>query len=259
VAPRVLVADHEPEVAEMVRQYLERASLSVTVAASPGAAVRALAGRACDVFVIDLMMPGLEVRALRRALTSAVPVVFLLERQTARPHGLNSPSVARRWLIRPFSPRALVEAVTELLRAAPGEPGGRSEQTPPAAAAPDAAAERDIRQVIVAGRPVTLTRTEHCLLAALAAQPGRVLTRQCLIAALESDRGKAPSPRAVDVYVSQLRVKLGPDTIRTIRGVGYILDTSALGNILDTSALGNAEVLQRQTPGGVPGARSAGV
>jgi DNA-binding response OmpR family regulator len=228
MAPRVLVADHEPEVAEMVRQYLERAGLRVTVAASPGTAVRALADRTCDVFVIDLMMPGLEVRALRRALTSAVPVVFLLERQTARPHGLNSPPAARRWLIRPFSPRALVEAVAELLRAAPGEPDGRSGETPPPAApvpaVPDAAAERDTRQVLVAGRPVTLTRTEYCLLAALAAHPGRVLTRQRLLAALESDRGKAPSPRAVDVYVSQLRVKLGPDTIRTIRGVGYILN-----------------------------------
>jgi DNA-binding response OmpR family regulator len=212
VAPRVLVADHEPEVAEMVRQYLERAALRVTVAASPGAAVRALAGRAFDVFVIDLMMPGLEVRALRRALTSAVPVVFLLERQTARPHGLNSPPPARRWLIRPFSPRELVEAVTELLPPAP------------VSAAPDAAAGQDTRQVAVAGRPITLTRTEQCLLAALAAHPGRVLTRQRLIAALGSDRGKAPSPRAVDVYVCQLRVKLGSDAIRTIRGVGYILD-----------------------------------
>jgi two-component system, OmpR family, response regulator ResD len=207
VVPRVLAADHEPEVAEMVRRYLERAGLCVTVAAGPCAAVSALADRASDVFVIDLMMPGLEVRGLRRALTSAVPVVFLLERQAARPHGLNSPPAARRWLTRPFSPRALVEAVTELLPSAPVS----------------AAPERGTRQILVAGRLITLTRTEHCLLATLAAYPGRVLTRQHLIAALRSDRGKAPSPRAVDVYVSQLRVKLGPDAIRTIRGVGYIL------------------------------------
>jgi DNA-binding response OmpR family regulator len=240
----VLVADHEPEVAEMVRQYLERAALRATVAASPGAAVRAVADRAFDVFVIDLMMPGLEIRALRRALTSAVPVVFLLERQTARPHGLNSPPDSRRWLVRPFSPRALVEAVTELLGAAPAAPA-----PPPVPAG-------------LAGRLVTLTRTEHCLFAALAAHPGRVLTRQRLTAALKSDRGKAPSPRAVDVYISQLRVKLGPDAIRTIRGVGYILDHAVLDHALDlviASADGNAEVLRRQTPGGAPRARSTGV
>jgi DNA-binding response OmpR family regulator len=242
VVPQVLVADHEPEVAEMVRRYLERAGLRVTVAASPGAAVSALAGRVSDVFVIDLMMPGLEIRGLRRALTSAVPVVFLLERQTARPHGLNSPPAARRWLIRPFSPRALVEAVTELLPSTPvsaapaataatsaGSSAPSGSATPSASATPAGSAtpsapERGTRQVLVAGRPVTLTRTEHCLLAALAAHPGRVLTRQHLIAALGSDRGKTPSPRAVDVYVSQLRVKLGPDAIRTIRGVGYILN-----------------------------------
>jgi DNA-binding response OmpR family regulator len=227
VVPQVLVADHEPEVAEMVRRYLERAELRVTVAASPGAAVSALADRASDVFVIDLMMPGLEIRGLRRALTSAVPVVFLLERQTARPHGLNSPPAARRWLIRPFSPRALVEAVTELLPSAPvsaGPAGPAAGSAGPAGPARSAAPERGTRQILVAGRPITLTRTEYCLLAALAAHPGRVLTRQHLIAALGSDRGKTPSPRAVDVYVSQLRGKLGPDAIRTIRGVGYILN-----------------------------------
>jgi DNA-binding response OmpR family regulator len=216
VAPGVLVADHEPEVAEMARRYLERAGLRVTVTGDPAAAMDALAGRAPDLFVIDLMMPGLEIRGLRRAVAGAVPVVFLLERETSRPHGLNSPPAARRWLARPFSPRALVDAVTELLRAAP-------------AARPDAPSrqdgrDRDTRQVLVAGRPVTLTRTEYSLFATLAAHPGRVLTRQRLLAALEGDRGKVPGPRAVDVYVSQLRDKLGPDTIRTIRGVGYVLN-----------------------------------
>jgi DNA-binding response OmpR family regulator len=245
MVPGVLVADHEPEVAEMLRQYLERAGLRVTVTGDPAVVTSALAGRASDLFVIDLMMPGLEVRGLRRALVGAVPVVFLLERQTARPHGLNSPSAARRWLIRPFSPRALTDAVTELLRAAPPDRDGPG---------------RDTRTVIVAGRPVTLTRSEYSLFATLVAHQGRVLTRQRLLTALEGERGKAPSQRAVDVYVSQLRDKLGPDTIRTIRGVGYILDQAPdLVRESLASANGNAEVLRRQTTGGVANPRSAGV
>jgi DNA-binding response OmpR family regulator len=237
MVPGVLVADHEPEVAEMLRQYLERAGLRVTVTGDPAVVTSALAGRASDLFVIDLMMPGLEVRGLRRALVGAVPVVFLLERQMARPHGLNSPSAARRWLTRPFSPRALTDAVTELLRAASPDQDGLG---------------RDTRRVIVADRPVTLTRSEYSLLAALAAHQGQVLTRQRLLAALGGERGKAPSPRAVDVYISQLRDKLGPDTIRTIRGVGYILHQAPhLARELLASANGNAEVLRRQTSGGV--------
>jgi DNA-binding response OmpR family regulator len=228
--PHVLVADHEPEVAELARRYLERAGLRVLVTGSPADTVRALAGQpagepgaaqasgAPDVFVIDLTMPGLQVRAIRQALAPAVPVVFLHRRGETRPHGLNSPPAARRWLTRPFSPRALVVAVAELLHPAPG----------PWRAAGNGGADRGRHEIVVDGRDVSLTRTEFALVTALADQPGRVLSRQRLLAALESERGKRPSARAVDVYIAQLRAKLGAGAIRTVHGVGYVLDLGVL-------------------------------
>jgi DNA-binding response OmpR family regulator len=214
--PSVLVADHEPEVAGLARRYLERAGMRVLVTGSPAGTIQALAGcpgapgapEAPDLFVIDLTMPGLEVRAVRQVLTPAIPVVFLLRRGESRPHGLNSPPAARRWLTRPFSPRALVTAVAELARPAPGRGG----------------ADHGRHEIRVNGRDVSLTRTEYALVTALAAQPGRVLSRQRLLAALDSERGKRPSPRAVDVYIAQLRAKLGDGAIRTVHGVGYVLD-----------------------------------
>ena len=196
----------------MARRYLERASMRVLVTTGPAETVRALAGQAADVFVIDLTMPGLEVRAIRQVLAPAVPVVFLLDRGEPRPHGLNSPPAARRWLTRPFSPRALVVTVAGLLQPVPGQgrlPGG---------------AESGRHETVVNGRDVSLTRTEFALVTALARQPGRVLSRQRLVAALETERGKRPSARAVDVYIAQLRAKLGADAIRTVHGVGYVLD-----------------------------------
>jgi len=210
--PSVLVADHEPEVAELARRYLERASLRVLVTTSPADTVRALAGLAADLFVIDLTMPGLEVRAIRQALAAGVPGGFLLDRGDPRPHGLNSPPAARRWLTRPFSPRALVVAVAELLHP---EPAGHQ---------PPGGQDRGRRPVVSGGRDVSLTRTEFALVAALAGQPGRVLSRQRLLAALESERGKRPSARAIDVYIAQLRAKLPAGAIRTVHGVGYVLD-----------------------------------
>ena len=254
----VLVADHEPEVAEMARRYLERASMPVRVTASPAETVRALAGRAADVFVIDLTMPGLEVRAVRQALTAGIPVVFLLNRSDPRPHGLNSPPAARRWLVRPFSPRALVVAVAELSHPVPGRNRLRGH------------AERGRHEIVVDGRGVSLTRTEFTLVAALAEQPGRVLTRQRLLAALEGERGKRPSPRAVDVYIAQLRVKLGTGAIRTIHGVGYVLDLAGspakapvqapaapigepAGQPPPEQREGMAYALRRQTSGGPTG------
>jgi DNA-binding response OmpR family regulator len=221
----VLVADHEPEVAGLARRYLERAGMRVLVTGSPAETIQALAGcpgrapgapeapEAPDLFVIDLTMPGLEVRAVRQVLTPVIPVVFLLRRGESRPHGLNSPPTARRWLTRPFSPRALVTAVAELTRPAQGRGG-----------AADGGADHGRHEIRVHGRDVSLTRTEYALVTALAAQPGRVLGRQRLLAALESERGKRPSPRAVDVYIAQLRAKLGDDAIRTVHGVGYVLD-----------------------------------
>jgi DNA-binding response OmpR family regulator len=133
--------------------------------------------------VIDLTMPGLEVRAIRRVLAAGVPVIFLLDRGDPRPHGLNSPPAARRWLTRPFSPRGLVIAVAELLH--PGSAGHR----------PPDGQGRDRHPIVSGGRDVSLTRTEFALVAALAGQPGRVLSRQRLLAALESERGKRPSAR----------------------------------------------------------------
>ena len=225
----VLVADHEPEVAELARRYLERAGLRVLVTGSPAATVRALTGQAPvvpevpvaaeapDLFVIDLTMPGLEVRAIRQALAPAAPAVFLLHRGQSRPHGLNSPPAARRWLTRPFSPRTLVVAVAELLHPMPGQrrPAGSG------------GGDRGRHEMVVNGRGVSLTRTEFALVTALAGHPGRVLSRQRLLAALESERGKRPSPRAVDVYIAQLRAKLGDGSIRTVHGVGYVLDLDA--------------------------------
>jgi DNA-binding response OmpR family regulator len=218
--PSVLVADHEPEVAGLARRYLERAGMRVLVTASPAETIQALAGcqrapGAPDLFVIDLTMPGLEVRSVRQVLTPAIPVVFLLRRGESRPHGLNSPPTARRWLTRPFSPRALVTAVAELTRPAPGRG---------TAGAAGAATDHGRHEIRVNGRDVSLTRTEYALVTALAGQPGRVLSRQRLLAALESERGKRPSPRAVDVYIAQLRAKLGDGAIRTVHGVGYVLD-----------------------------------
>jgi DNA-binding response OmpR family regulator len=227
--PSVLVADHEPEVAGLARRYLERAGMRVLLTGSPAGTIQALAGcpggpgapgapgapEAPDLFVIDLTMPGLEVRSVRQVLTPAIPVVFLLRRGESRPHGLNSPPTARRWLTRPFSPRALVTAVAELTRPAPGRG---------AAGTADRGADHGRHEIRVNGRDVSLTRTEYALVTALAGQPGRVLSRQRLLAALESERGKRPSPRAVDVYIAQLRAKLGDGAIRTVHGVGYVLD-----------------------------------
>jgi DNA-binding response OmpR family regulator len=263
--PSVLVADHEPEVAELARRYLERAGMRVQITGSPAETVRALAAPAADLFVIDLTMPGLEVRMVRQVLAPVVPAVFLLNPRAGRPYGLNSPPAVRQWLTRPFSPRALVSTVAGLVHPVSGL------RRPPSSPADLAR-----REILIGGRNVSLTRTEFALVAALAGQPGRVLSRQRLLAALESERGKRPGPRAVDVYITQLRAKLGAGAIRTVHGVGYALVLGP-GEVPEAPEApeaqgsagapevpeagqreGMADALRRQTPGVPPRQHPAG-
>jgi two-component system, OmpR family, response regulator MtrA len=217
----VLLAEHEPEVAELSARYLRRDGLRVRLVTSPESTLAELTAGPDAAAVLDLTMPGLDPRRIRRALRT--PVIFLVaDAKAPRPRGLavrgdaagarrevasawrevadarREAVGARRWLARPFSPRQLVALVRDVL-ADPGEPRPAAPRLDPA-----------------------LTASESGVLAALTDNAGRVLSRrQLLVAAGRQGAGD----RAADVYIAQIRAKLGPAVrIRTVRGVGYALD-----------------------------------
>jgi DNA-binding response OmpR family regulator len=215
----VLLAEHEPEVAEMSARYLRRDGFRVRLVTGPEPTLAELTGGPDAAAVIDLTMPGLDPRRIRRALRT--PVIFLVaDPKAPRPRGLavrGDAAGARRWLARPFSPRQLVSLVRDVLADARS-----AAATGSAAAAPASAALGPASAAIAGGRDAGLTATEAAVLAALTANPGRVLSRRQLLAA--AGRHSA-GDRAADVYVAQLRAKLGPAApIRTVRGAGYALD-----------------------------------
>jgi DNA-binding response OmpR family regulator len=201
----ILLAEHEPEVAEMSARYLRRDGLRVRPVTTPEQALAELTVGPDAVAVLDLTMPGLDPRRVRRALRT--PVIFLMAGpQGPRPRGLARAGAAgpRRWLARPFGPRQLVAMVREVLAGPPplslGLPG----------------------RVLASGQPVRLTATETAVLAALLGQPGRVLSRRQLLAAAGRP---AAGDRAADVVIAQLRAKIGGAcAIRTVRGAGYAID-----------------------------------
>jgi DNA-binding response OmpR family regulator len=209
----VLLAEHEPEVAEMSARYLRQDGLRVRLVTSPEPTLAELTGGPDAAAVIDLTMPGLDPRRIRRALSSIAgrtPVIFLVaDAKAPRPRGLavrGDAAGARRWLARPFSPRQLVSLVREVLADA------REPHRPPPRPFPGGTHPPGPH----------LTATESSVLAALTVNPGRVLSRRQLLAA--AGRHSA-GDRAADVYVAQLRAKLGPAApIRTVRGAGYTLD-----------------------------------
>jgi two-component system, OmpR family, response regulator len=200
----VLLAEHEPEVAEMSARYLRRDGLLVRPVTTPEEALDELTAGPHAVAVLDLTMPGLDPRRIRRALRT--PVIFLVAGpQGPRPRGLARAGATgpRRWLARPFGPRQLVAMVRAVLATPVPPPAG------------DAGLPAD-------GQPVKLTATETAVLAALIAQRGRVLSRRQLLAAAGRP---AAGDRAADVVIAQLRAKIGDaGAIRTVRGAGYAID-----------------------------------
>ena len=245
----VLLAEHEPEVAEMSARYLRRDGLNVRLVTSPELTLAELTGGPDAAAVIDLTMPGLDPRRIRRALRT--PVIFLTAGSGGpRPRGL-AVRGQRRWLARPFSPRQLVTMVRDVLAQAQAQAEAQAQaqaeaqteaeaQVQPSTAPLQPAAPIPVpvgrnaggwrldgptRSAVAGGLRVPLTATEFAVLAALADHPGRVLSRRQLLAAAGRH---GTGDRAADVLIAQLRAKLGPDpatlTIRTIRGVGYVLD-----------------------------------
>lgn len=219
----VLLAEHEPEVAEMSARYLRQDGLRVRLVTSPEPTLAELTGGPDAAAVIDLTMPGLDPRRIRQALRT--PVIFLVaDAKAPRPRGLavrGDAAGARRWLARPFGPRQLVALVRDVL-------AGSGHSAEPAVRAP---ADRSLgglrlhgasRTATADGRHVPLTASEFAVLTVLLDNPGRVVSRRLLLAAAGR---QAAGDRAVDVYIVQLRAKLGPAVpIRTVRGAGYALD-----------------------------------
>jgi two-component system, OmpR family, alkaline phosphatase synthesis response regulator PhoP len=220
----ILVVEDEPQIAGLVRDYLEHVGFAVLTAGDGAAGLALARTRRPDAIVLDLGLPrvdGLDViRALRR--DSMVPIVIVTARgdETDRVTGLELG--ADDYVVKPFSPRELVARVRAVLRRveARAVPGERI-------VAGDLVLDLARRRVTAGDRRVDLTPTEFELLAALAREPGRVWTRSQLLDAVHGFSLETYE-RAIDGHIRNLRRKLEPDDaspryVRTVHGVGYAL------------------------------------
>jgi DNA-binding response OmpR family regulator len=226
----ILVAEDDEKQAELVRRYLLREGHEVIVTRDGRAALDAVRSRPPGLLILDVMMPGMDgwdvCRMLRR--DYAFPVLMLTARSAEDDLLLGLDLGADDYMTKPYSPRELMARVRALLRRAQRAGAGRDDvlRAGPLSIDP-------LRRVVeIGGRQVDCTPGEFEILAALAAQPERVFTRQQL---LERTRGfdHYITERTVDVHMMNLRKKIEPDPRRpvylmTVFGVGYKLtDASA--------------------------------
>jgi two-component system alkaline phosphatase synthesis response regulator PhoP len=217
----VLVVDDERNIVELVRLYLEKEGFAVVTAADGEQALTQFERIDPDLVVLDLMLPkmdGFEVcRQLRRR--SDVPILMLTARSEDVDAIVGLELGADDYVTKPFNPRALVARVKAILRRTDASVrGGRPIEVGSLRIDPRR------REAIVADRRLDLRAREFDLLAALARDPGVVLTRDVL---LEDVWGTdfPGETRTVDVHVAELRKKLGHDgpLVETVRGIGYRL------------------------------------
>jgi DNA-binding response OmpR family regulator len=216
----VLVVDDEPMVTDVLERYLENDGFRVLTAADGQTALE-IAGRARpDVVLLDLMLPGLDGLTVLRGLAHLGPprVIILSARGDESDRLLGLEVGADDYVVKPFSPREVVARVRAVLRRGPRSPGVPLQ-------AGDIAIDIDRRTVEVGGSPVELARKEFDLLAYLAANPHRVLTRTQLLDAVWG-HSWIGSAETVTVHVRRLREKIEGDPPRprhvvTVRGVGY--------------------------------------
>jgi two-component system response regulator ResD len=223
---RVLIADDDIVVRDVVRRYLERDGLDVSIAHDGAEALRLLGSQRIDVAVLDVMMPGPDglslCRSLRQRADYAIPVILLtaLGEEDDRIAGLEAG--ADDYVTKPFSPRELALRVRSVLRRGPSPAG-----VPPLdISVGGLTVSTAARSVTVNGEPVSLTNREFDLLVFFMTHADTVFSREELLKQVwRWDFGDLST---VTVHVKRLRSKLGDaHRVQTVWGRGYLWGGSA--------------------------------
>ena len=218
--PRVLVADDDDKIRELLELYLTKEGFAVEQAADGAEAILKAQQFKPDLIVLDIMMPvldGMEVcRQVRKF--SQVPVIMLTARTEDEDRIMGLELGADDYLAKPFSPRVLIARIKAVLRRRQGAMADDD--------APISVGEFVIHpgrhEVTVAGKLVDLTLTEFRLLQFLTQRPGWAFSRAQIVDAVKGEDYPV-TERSVDVQVAGLRKKLGDHGhyVETVRGVGY--------------------------------------
>jgi two-component system response regulator MprA len=215
---RVLIVDDDAGVRRMLARTLEAEGYGVSVAADGGSALVEIERAAPDLVLLDVTMPGLDGLGVTRRLRGkgdALPVLLLTARDAVADRVAGLDSGADDYLVKPFATAELLARVRALLRR--GRTGGDL------LSAGDVTLDLQERAATRRGRDLALTPREADLLELLLRNARGVVSREQALQHVWGEGGATAN--AVDRYVAYLRRKLGePPLIRTVRGVGFVLD-----------------------------------
>jgi two-component system, OmpR family, response regulator QseB len=218
---RVLLVEDDIMIAQGLQTALRQGGFAVDWMRDGRSADTALRSSAFDVVLLDLGLPlrdGIDVLRDLRKRGDATPVIILTARDDIQHRIAGLDAGADDYIVKPFD----IDEVTARLRSVLRRSAGRGDSI---IRHGDLALDTAARTVERKGVPVALSGHEYAVLEALLQRPGAVLSRTQL-----EDRlygwDEAIGSNAIEVYVHGLRRKLGSDSIRTLRGVGYFMPKS---------------------------------
>jgi two-component system, OmpR family, alkaline phosphatase synthesis response regulator PhoP len=221
---RILVVDDERDIVELIRYNLAKEGYDVVTAYNGGEALEKATG-STDLVLLDVMMPlldGFETckRLKANPQTALVPVVFLTARLGEADEVVGLELGADDYIQKPISPRKLVARVKAVLRRA--EQPGDEKSEAPVIRIDRLEINRSTYTVRNGKKEIFFPKKEFEVLALLAANPGKVFSREMLLNNVWGSE-VVVIERTVDVHIRKIREKLADDAeaIETIKGVGY--------------------------------------
>lgn len=222
---KILLVDDEPDILEFMEYNLRKEGYKVFIGKNGKAAIEIARKEKPDLIILDIMMPvmdGIEAcRHLREIpeLKNTI-ITFLTARNEEYSQIAGFDVGADDYITKPIKPRILISRVKALLRRV----NGKSETNgAPVLTIGDLKIDRERYLVFKKDESIALPRKEFELLALLTSKPGKVFTREDILARVWGT-DIIVGDRTIDVHVRKIREKLGDDSIKTIKGIGYKFD-----------------------------------
>jgi DNA-binding response OmpR family regulator len=219
----ILIVEDDPDILELLQYNLRRDGFRTLVARTGEDGIRLATAEQPDLILLDLMLPGVQGLEVCRILsqrprTRSTPIIVVSAKGEESDVVLGLERGADDYVTKPFRHAELLARIRAVLRR-----GRRDDDAAPEVVRRGRLEIDSLRhEVRLGGRPVDVTLAELRLLRALAASPGRVLTRAQLLEHITGGE-RVIIERNVDVHVATIRRKIDElrDSIQTVRGIGY--------------------------------------
>lgn len=219
---KILLVDDEPDILEFMEYNLKKEGYNVLLAKNGAEAVEIAKKEIPQLIILDIMMPEMDgIEACRRIRDikelEHILIAFLTARNEEYSQLAGFDVGADDYISKPIKPRILTSRIKALLRRT------NLNAEAPAVQIGNLRIDRESYLVYKDEMPISFPRKEFELLSLLTSKPGRVFTREDILARVWGSE-IVVGDRTIDVHIRKIREKLGDETIKTIKGIGYKFD-----------------------------------